>query len=150
SASSTAFADPCSARPRSRARAGGFSTRSSANQLNHRIDIPAAKRRRSEGVMASELGTTNLLLGIMAAVSVLEAVLLVGAGVAGVMLYQRVSSLLSELESRHVAPAMTRVNAILDDVKSVSATVKDETTRVDYAIRSTMARVDDTADRVRS
>jgi hypothetical protein len=45
---------------------------------------------------------------------------------------------------------MVRVNAILDDVKAVSAKVKEETERVDQAIRTTMDRVDDTADRVRS
>jgi hypothetical protein len=100
--------------------------------------------------MNAELGTTNLMLGIMAAVSVLEAILLIGAGIAGYMLYRRVSDLVSVLESRHVAPAMFRVNAILDDLKGVTATVKEETNRVDNAIRSTMERVDDTADRVRS
>jgi phage-related protein len=45
---------------------------------------------------------------------------------------------------------MARVNAILDDVKGVSATVKAETERVDTAIQSTMERIDDTADRVKS
>jgi hypothetical protein len=45
---------------------------------------------------------------------------------------------------------MVRVNAILDDVKGVTAKVREETERVDMAIRSTMDRVDDTADRVRS
>jgi len=45
---------------------------------------------------------------------------------------------------------MARVNAILDDVKVVSTRVKEETERVDQAIRTTMDRVDDTADRVRS
>jgi len=100
--------------------------------------------------MPAELGTTNLLLGILAAVSVLEALALVGAGIAGFMVYRRVMDLIAGLESRQVAPAMARVNAILDDVKGVSATVKEETSRVDYAIRSTMERVDDTADRVRS
>ena len=99
--------------------------------------------------MAAELGTTNLLLGIMAAVSVLEALALIGAGVAGWMLYRRVTELVSGLEARQVAPAMARVNAILDDVRGVTATVKDETNRVDHAIRSTIDRVDDTADRVR-
>jgi len=100
--------------------------------------------------MSGELGTTNLMLGIMAAVSVLEAVLLVGAGVAGLVLYRRVTTLIAGLEARQVAPAMARVHAILDDVKGVTATVKEETNRVDDAIRSTMARVDDTAERVRT
>lgn len=100
--------------------------------------------------MTAELGTTNLLLGIMAAVSVLQAMLLVGAGIAGLMLYRRISGVVSVVEAHHVAPAMVRVNAILDDLKGVTATVKDETNRVDQAIRSTLERVDDTANRMRS
>jgi hypothetical protein len=100
--------------------------------------------------MAGELGTTNLLLGIMAAVSVLEALALIGTGVAGFMIYKRVMELVNNLEVRQVAPAMGRVNAILDDVKVVTAKVKEETERVDQAINRTIDRVDDTADRVRS
>src|SRR5207249_8436231 len=96
-----------------------------------------------------DLGTTNLLLGIMAAVSVLEALLVIGVGVACWMVYQRVMTLVNGLEQRQVAPAMARVNAILDDVKEVTARVREETDRVDHAIRTTMDRVDDTADRVR-
>ena len=97
-----------------------------------------------------QLGTTNVLLGIMAAVSVLEALIIIGAGIGGYMAYTRVMSLVSGIEERQVAPAMARMNAILDDVKVVTATVKEETSRVDSAIRTTMGRVDDTADRVRS
>jgi hypothetical protein len=100
--------------------------------------------------MEGNLGTTNLLLGIMAAVSVLEALLLIGIGVAGFLIYRRVMALINELETRQVAPAMARVNAILDDVKQVSTKVKEEADRVDTALRSTMDRVDDTAERVRS
>jgi len=100
--------------------------------------------------MEAHLGTTNLLLGIMAAVSVLEALLLIGVGVAGFLVYRRVMSLINELEARQIAPAMARVNAILDDVKQVSTKVKDEAERVDTALRTTMDRVDDTAERVRS
>jgi uncharacterized protein YoxC len=100
--------------------------------------------------MSGNFATTNLILGIIAAVSVLEALVFIGVGVAGFLAYRRVMELLNGLEERHVAPAMSRVNAILDDVKSVSMKVKEETERVDQAIRTTMDRVDDTADRVRS
>ena len=100
--------------------------------------------------MAGELGTTNLMLGIMAAVSVFEALTLIGVGIAGFMVYKRVMELVDNLEARQVAPAMGRVNAILDDVKIVTAKVKEETERVDHAIHRTIDRVDDTADRVRS
>ena len=100
--------------------------------------------------MDGNLGTTNVILGIMAAVSVLEALLLVGVGIGSYLVYRRVMDLIEGLEARQVAPAVARVNAILDDVKVVSAKVKEESERVDYAIRSTMNRVDDTADRVRT
>jgi hypothetical protein len=107
--------------------------------------------------MTGELGTTNLLLGIMAAVSVLEALVIIGAGIAGFVVYRKITALVDQgmvlasgIEARQVAPAMMRVNAILDDVKDVTATVKSETERVDHAIHTTIDRIDDTADRVRS
>src|SRR5438552_15805491 len=99
--------------------------------------------------MAGELATTNLRLGIMAAVSVLEALALIGLGIAGLMAYKNVMEIVNGIEARQVAPAMARLNAILDDVKAVSERVKQETERVDQAIHTTMDRIDDTADRVR-
>jgi hypothetical protein len=71
--------------------------------------------------MQPDLSTTNLILGIMAAVSVLQALVLIGAGIAGFMVYRRVMDVINGLEQR-----------------------------VDHAIRSTMDRVDDTADRLRT
>jgi hypothetical protein len=100
--------------------------------------------------MASELATTNLLLGIMAAVSVLEGLLIIAIGVAGFRAYRKVTEVVTGIEARQVAPAMARVNAILEDVKAVSGRVKEDTERVDQAIHSTMDRIDTTADRVRS
>jgi hypothetical protein len=100
--------------------------------------------------MQPSLGTTNLLLGIMAVVSVLEALVVIGIGVAGWMMYRRAMELVDGLEQRHIVPLRARVEAILDDVKGVTEKVKEETERVDYAIRTTMDRVDDTADRVRA
>jgi hypothetical protein len=99
--------------------------------------------------MSGELGTTNLLLGIMAAVSVLEALAIIGMGVAGFTVYRKVMELVAGLETRQIAPAMIRVNAILDDVRDVTAKVRQETERVDHAIHTTIGRIDDTAERVR-
>ena len=107
--------------------------------------------------MSGEFGTTNLLLGIMAAVSVLEALVVIAMGIAGFMVYRRVTALVDSgmmlaqgIEARQVAPAMLRINAILDDVKGVTGKVKEETERVDHAIHSTIDRIADTAGRVRS
>jgi len=100
--------------------------------------------------MNPDLGTTNLLLGIMAVVSVLEALAIIGMGIAGFVAYRRVTELINGLDVRQVAPVVGRVNAILDDLKLVSERVKQEAERVDDAIHRTMHRVDDTADRVRT
>jgi len=106
---------------------------------------------------AGNLDTTNLLLGIMAAVSVLEALLLIGAGVMAYRLYGQAMQTVREIEARQIVPLvarvdalMTRVDAILLDVKDVTARVSNRTERVDAAIRTTMDRVDETAGRVRS
>jgi hypothetical protein len=95
------------------------------------------------------LDTTNVLLGIMAAVSVLEALLLIGLGIGGLMIYRRVMQLVRDLESRQIAPLREKVDAILVDVKSVTARVSEQTERVDHAIAGTMDRVDETAERVK-
>ena len=100
--------------------------------------------------MSGEFGTTNLLLGIMAAVSVLELLVIIGMGIAGYMAYRKIMVFVDGIETRQVAPAMARVNAILDDVKIVTTTVKEEAERVDHAIHTTMDRIEDAADRMRS
>jgi len=95
------------------------------------------------------LDTTNMLLGIMAAVSVLEALLLIGLGLGGFMVYRRVMQLVKDLETRQIAPLRDKVDSILLDVKTVTARVSEQTERVDHAISGTIHRVDETADRVK-
>jgi len=95
------------------------------------------------------LDTTNMLLGIMAAVSVFEALLLIGLGIGGFMVYRRVMQLVTELETRQVEPLREKVEAILADVKAVTARVTQQTERVDHAISGTIDRVDETAERVK-
>ena len=95
------------------------------------------------------LDTTNMLLGIMAAVSVLEALLLIGLGIGGFMVYRRVMQLVNDLETRQIAPLRDKVDSILLDVKTVTARVSEQTERVDHAISGTIHRVDETADRVK-
>jgi hypothetical protein len=85
--------------------------------------------------MSPDLTTTNVFLGIMAAVSLLQAVAVLGVFVAGILLYRRLIRVISGIEERQVAPAVTRVNAILDDVKGVTSTVKSEAERVDRAVQ---------------
>ena len=83
--------------------------------------------------MQPDLGTTNVLLGIMAAVSVLEALVLIGMAIGGVMIYRRVMTVVADLETRQIAPLREKVDAILVDVKSVTARVNEQAARVDDA-----------------
>ena len=99
--------------------------------------------------MDGNLGTTNVLLAIMAAVSVLEALLLIGTGIAAFAAYRRAMQLMSDLEARQIAPLREKVDAILVDLKAVTARVSQQTERVDHAISGTMERVDETAGRVK-
>ena len=84
--------------------------------------------------MESNLATTNVLLGIMAAVSVLEALAVIGFFLGAFMLYRRIVHVIGGIEERQVAPAAARVNAILDDIKDVTSTVREEAGRVDRVV----------------
>ena len=94
--------------------------------------------------------SVSVPLWIMAAVSVLQALVLIGIGVAGYLAYSRVMTLVNDLEARQIAPLREKADAILADVKAVTARVSQQTERVDHAISGTIDRVDDTASRVRA
>jgi hypothetical protein len=100
--------------------------------------------------MDASLGTTNVILLIMAIVSVLEALLLIGLGVGGFMIYRRVMQVVRDLEARQIAPLREKVDGILADVQAVMSRVSHQTERVDHAISGTMERVDETAERVKT
>ena len=100
--------------------------------------------------MPSDLSSLSVPLWIMAALSILQALLLIGIGIGGYIAYSRVMTLVNDLETRHVAPTREKVDAILDDVKTVTSRVAHETQRVDHAITATIDRVDETAARVRA
>lgn len=96
-----------------------------------------------------DLHTTNVALIVMAVVSVLQALVVIGMGVGAFLAYRRVMALVNDLEARHVAPLTARANGILDDVKAITARAQLQAERVDHAITGTMDRVDETAGRVK-
>ena len=97
-----------------------------------------------------DVNSLSIPLWIMAVVSMLQALLLIGIGVGGFVVYTRVMTLVNDLEARQIEPLREKVDAILADVKSVTARVSQQTERVDTAISGTIDRVDDTAARVRA
>jgi len=99
--------------------------------------------------MPADLSPLSVPLWIMAVVGVLQALLVIGMGVGGYLLYSRATTLIADLEARQIAPLREKVDAILTDVKGITARVGQQTERVDHAITGTIDRVDDTAHRVR-
>lgn len=96
------------------------------------------------------MGDLTVPVWIIALVSVFQALLFIGLGVAGYLVYSRVMTLVTDLEARQIAPIREKVDAILTDVKGITARVNQQTERVDHAIAGTIDRVDDTAERVRA
>ena len=97
-----------------------------------------------------DLSSLSTPLWIMAIVSVLQALLIIGMGVGGYLVYSRMTTMMADLETRQIAPLREKADAILADVKSITARVSQQTERVDHAIAGTIDRVDDTAARVRA
>ena len=59
------------------------------------------------------LDTTNALLAVMAAVAVLEAVVLVAGGILAYRMYAAAMRKIDELEQRHVVPLVARVDGLM-------------------------------------
>jgi pyrimidine operon attenuation protein/uracil phosphoribosyltransferase len=70
--------------------------------------------------MNGDLATTNVLLAILATISVLEALVVVGLFAGGFVMFRRLTKVIADIEERRIAPGAAKVNAILDDVKSVT------------------------------
>jgi hypothetical protein len=83
----------------------------------------------------SDLTTTNVLLAIMAAVSLLEALAIVGLFVGGILLYRHALRVIRDIDERHIAPIAHQMKVILEDLHTVTSEVKNEARRVDRLLR---------------
>ena len=86
-----------------------------------------------------DLTTTNVLLGIMAAVSLIEAAVIAALFGGAFFMYRRLVHAIAGIEERQIAPVVTRVNAILDDVKTVSGITRTAADGVDGGVRTALA-----------
>jgi hypothetical protein len=81
------------------------------------------------------LETTNFWLAVIAIVSVLQILALVGGAWFSYHLYVKTTRVANELESRYLMPLNTRVNRILDEAEDIAGRVKDAETAVRNRIR---------------
>jgi hypothetical protein len=97
-----------------------------------------------------DLNSVSVPLWIMAVLSILESLVLIGIAIGGYLIYSRVMTVVTDLEKRQIEPIREKVDAILADVKTVTARASHQAVRVDHAINGTLDRVDETAARVRA
>lgn len=116
-----------------------------------------------------DLTTTNILLGIMAVVSLFEAVVLIVAGVMGLRMYRELTDQIRTIEQRHVAPIVAQAMPLLAEGKTlaqegkvlaeeartlmqtaqrIALRVEHSTSRMDEAVQQTMNKAEHAADRV--
>jgi uncharacterized protein YoxC len=81
------------------------------------------------------LTTTNVWLGILAIVSLLEFLMIVVAGLLGYKLYKQVTTTIETMERVHIAPLRARVDGILDEVQAVTDKVKHAQESVTEALK---------------
>ena len=60
-------------------------------------------------MVGEDLGTTNILLAVMAAVSVLQACALIAAGVMCLRMYREAMRTVRDIQERQIAPLTARV-----------------------------------------
>ena len=72
-------------------------------------------------VMPGDLTATNRFLGLIALASVLEMAAIVAVCVGLLLVSRRLAHLIKVVEETQLAPAATRVHAILDDVREMTS-----------------------------
>lgn len=81
------------------------------------------------------LTTTNIWLGILAVVSLLEFLMILVVGVLAFKMYQRVMTTIETVERVHIAPLHARVDGVLDEVQRLVDKVKHAQESVSDALR---------------
>lgn len=98
--------------------------------------------------MPGSLDTTNTMLAIIAAVMVLQGLVLLGLAFAGWKIYRAATETLRELDDTRVKPLAAKVDGILDQVHRLTDRVQQRAERIEAAFDNTVGRVSDTVSRV--
>jgi len=98
----------------------------------------------------SNIETTNLFLGIMAGVSLVQLLMLIAALVVGFRAYRTLSARFDVFDEQRLAPLAQKAQAVVEDVQRLTSQVATQTERVEHAISQTAERFEERAERVRS
>jgi uncharacterized protein YoxC len=105
--------------------------------------------------MPGSLDTTNTMLAIIAAVAVLQGLVLLGLGFAGWKIYRLATDTIREIDEKRVKPLMAKVDGVLDKangltdrVHQITDRVHQITDRVQHRVERVEAAFDHTVNRV--
>lgn len=98
----------------------------------------------------TDFQTTNLFLGIMAAVSLLQFLMIVTALVMGLRAYRRLTERFDVFEQERLAPIADKATAVMQDVQRVTSQVATTTERVEQTLNHTAERFEERAERVKA
>jgi hypothetical protein len=83
----------------------------------------------------ADLTTTNVWLGILAVVSLIEFLMICAAGFFAYRLYHKVMATLENVEREHIAPLHARADSVLDEVQRITEKVRHAQDSVSDALR---------------
>jgi len=72
----------------------------------------------------ADLSTTNFWLAIMAVVSVVDLLAIVGVAFMGYRLYRRTFAVIDDIRQYEIAPLVSRANGLIEDLQDLSARVR--------------------------
>ena len=98
--------------------------------------------------MPGSLDTTNTMLAIIAAVAVLQGLVLLGMGFAGWKIYRLATGTIREIDEKRVKPLVAKVDGILDKANGLTDRVHQITDRVQHRVERVEAAFDHTVNRV--
>ncbi len=100
--------------------------------------------------MPASLDTTNTWLAIIAVVSVIQGLVLLGLGFAGWKIYRIATETMRELDEKRVKPLAAKVDSILDQVHRLTNRVHQRADKLEAVIDDTVTRVSHTTTGVKS
>ena len=84
----------------------------------------------------NDLTMTNVWLGILAVISLIEFLMIAAVGLLAYKAYKQMITVVENVERMHIAPVRARVDAILDEVEVITGRVKHAQDSVTAALHT--------------
>src|SRR6476620_11175370 len=84
----------------------------------------------------NDLTMTNVWLGMLAVISLIEFLMIAALGLLAYKAYKQMMTVVENVERMHIAPVRARVDAILDEVEIITGRVKHAQNSVSAALHT--------------